>query len=83
MALRNETTIEGSTHPEYDVGWRHNMRQIFGRRRWTWLLPCYCGGPDGDGLHWPPAAAPICALSAATAPVSAPRSRRDRDPPRA
>jgi len=58
MALRNETTIEGSTHPEYDVGWRHNMRQIFGRRRWTWLLPCYCGGPDGDGLHWPTAAAP-------------------------
>ena len=19
----------------------------------TWLLPCYCFGPDGDGIHWP------------------------------
>jgi len=23
------------------------------RKRWTWLLPCYCAGPDGDGVHWP------------------------------
>ena len=53
MAHKNETTIDGSRYPQYDLGAAANLAQVFGRRRWTWLLPCYCYGPDGDGIHWP------------------------------
>jgi len=53
MASRNETTIEGYSNPKYDVGPMRNLRSVFGRDRWTWLLPLYLRGPDGDGLHWP------------------------------
>jgi len=53
MAARNETTIEGYTNSKYDVGARGNLQSVFGRELWTWPLPLYFHGPDGDGLHWP------------------------------
>ena len=53
MASRNETTIEADRYPEYDVGTFANLKQVFGARVWTWPFPCYCFGPDGDGLRWP------------------------------
>jgi len=55
MAARNETTIEGYSNPRYDMGWLLNLRSIFGREKWTWPIPLYLQGPDGDGLHWPTA----------------------------
>ena len=53
MAAKNETTIEGSTNPHFDVGPLQNLRSVFGRQMWTWPIPLYLNGPDGDGLHWP------------------------------
>ena len=53
MAAHNETTIEGSSNSHYDVGQHQNLRSVFGRNMWTWPLPLYLSGPDGDGLHWP------------------------------
>ena len=53
MASRNETTIEGYSNPKYDVGQVPNLRSVFGRSIWTWAVPLYCKGPDGDGIHWP------------------------------
>uniref|UniRef100_A0A7S2NA50 Palmitoyltransferase n=1 Tax=Haptolina brevifila TaxID=156173 RepID=A0A7S2NA50_9EUKA len=53
MACHNETTLEGNTNSKYDVGVRHNLQSVFGRRLWTWPLPFYLHGPDGDGVHWP------------------------------
>jgi len=53
MAMRNETTIDGSRFPHFDVGTHANLQQVFGRNVWVWLLPLYCSGPDGDGVHWP------------------------------
>jgi len=52
MALLNETTIEGPS-PMFDVGYRRNWQQVFGRDPVLWFLPVYGGGPDGDGVHWP------------------------------
>ena len=53
MAARNESTIEGHTNPHYDVGRMDNLRSVFGREMWTWPIPLYLRGPQGDGLHWP------------------------------
>lgn len=53
MALRNQTTIDGSRFPQYDLGARANLEQIFGARPSLWLLPVPCGGPLGDGIEWP------------------------------
>ena len=53
MAARNETTIEGGSNKCFDVGVMANLRSVFGRDVWTWPLPLYLSGPDGDGLHWP------------------------------
>ena len=53
MAMRNETTIEGRSNPCYDIGRLRNLRSVFGRKTWTWPLPLYLHGPDGDGLVWP------------------------------
>ena len=54
MAMRNQTTIEpGPFADKYDVGTLANLRSVFGRRMWTWPLPLYCDGPEGDGLSWP------------------------------
>ena len=54
MAARNETTIESySSNAQFDVGMMQNLRSVFGRHIWTWPLPLYLQGPDGDGLHWP------------------------------
>mmetsp|Transcript_11928 Transcript_11928/g.30575 ORF Transcript_11928/g.30575 Transcript_11928/m.30575 type:complete len:360 (-) Transcript_11928:226-1305(-) len=53
MARRNETTIEGYSNPKYDVGPVPNLRSVFGREAWTWPIPLYLHGPDGNGLHWP------------------------------
>ena len=52
MACKNETTIEGSTASQYNVGTLANLRSVFGRELWTWPLPLYFHGPDGDGIHW-------------------------------
>ena len=52
MAVKNDTTIEGRS-PNFDVGTMRNLRSVFGRDMWTWPLPFYLRGPDGDGLHWP------------------------------
>ena len=53
MAAKNETTIEGSSNPHYNVGVMANLRSVFGHKIWTWPIPLYLHGPDGDGLHWP------------------------------
>ena len=53
MAAHNETTIEGSSNAQFDVGVLQNLRSVFGRQMWTWPIPLYLNGPDGDGLHWP------------------------------
>lgn len=53
MAYKNHTTIDGERFPQYDLGPHENLASVLGRARWTWLLPCYCDGPDGDGVHWP------------------------------
>lgn len=53
MASLNETTIEGSSHPKYNVGTMQNLRSVFGHAVWAWPIPLYLYGPDGDGLHWP------------------------------
>ena len=53
MVMRNQTTIDGKRFPQYDMGVGANVRQVFGPNPWTWLLPCYCSGPEGDGLRWP------------------------------
>lgn len=36
MAMRNETTIEGSTNSHFNVSPLANLRTVFGRRTWTW-----------------------------------------------
>lgn len=55
MAARNETTIEscGLADPRYNLGSEANLKQVFGRNKWLWLLPVYGEGPVGDGIHWP------------------------------
>jgi palmitoyltransferase len=53
MAARNETTIDGSRFPEFELGREANLRQVLGANRAVWLLPLYCSGPDGDGVNWP------------------------------
>ena len=52
MVLLNETTIEGPS-PEFHAGMRRNWMQVMGKDPYTWMLPVYGGGPDGDGVHWP------------------------------
>jgi hypothetical protein len=53
MAMKNETSIDGNRFPQYDVGTRANLQQVFGRNVSVWLIPLYCSGPDGDGVDWP------------------------------
>lgn len=53
MAAKNQTTIDGDRYPQYELEVERNLQSVLGRKRWTWLLPCYCAGPDGDGVHWP------------------------------
>ena len=38
----------------FDLGWRHNLRAVFGPAPWLWVLPI----PNslGDGWHWEPSA---------------------------
>jgi hypothetical protein len=52
LVLNNETTIEESA-PQYDMGWRHNVEQVFGRNRLLWLIPVFGEGPVWDGVYWP------------------------------
>jgi hypothetical protein len=63
MARKNETTIEGGTNAKYDVGVMQNLRSVFGKEVWTWPIPLYLNGPDGDGLHWPSRDQPIASSS--------------------
>eukprot|EP00300_Choanocystis_sp_HF-7_P040534 c7014_g1_i2.p1 GENE.c7014_g1_i2~~c7014_g1_i2.p1 ORF type:complete len:250 (+),score=48.37 c7014_g1_i2:212-961(+) len=53
MVVNNETTIDGSSLPQYNVGWRQNTEQVMGANPWLWLLPVYGSGPVGDGINWP------------------------------
>ena len=54
MVRRNQTSIEGDTCPQFDVGAARNTAQVFGARRWaSWCLPLWLGGPAGDGVVWP------------------------------
>eukprot|EP00964_Phaeocystis_antarctica_P032697 scaffold18529_cov62-Phaeocystis_antarctica.AAC.1 len=53
MAFKNHTTVDGDRYPQYDLGAHSNLASVLGRERWTWLIPFYCRGPDGDGVHWP------------------------------
>lgn len=69
MAMRNDTTIEGRS-PAFDVGAARNLRSVFGREKWTWAIPLYLKGPDGDGVHWPKASEKM--PSVATASMSVP-----------
>uniref|UniRef100_A0A7S3BKZ6 Protein S-acyltransferase n=2 Tax=Haptolina ericina TaxID=156174 RepID=A0A7S3BKZ6_9EUKA len=50
LALRNTTTLEPRNF-EYDLGWKANVEQLFGRRRLAWLIPLLAEG-TGDGIHW-------------------------------
>ena len=43
----------GDRFPQYDLGLHGNLASVLGRERWTWLIPMYLRGPDGDGVHWP------------------------------
>lgn len=36
----------------FDLGWRNNLRHLFGDRKWLWLLPICT--TTGDGWHWEP-----------------------------
>ena len=67
MTFYNETTIEGPS-PEFNVGVRRNMRQIFGKDERFWFLPIWASGPDGDGVHWP---SPLVRRATPAAPTSA------------
>eukprot|EP00316_Scyphosphaera_apsteinii_P017381 CAMPEP_0119321080 /NCGR_PEP_ID=MMETSP1333-20130426/54344_1 /TAXON_ID=418940 /ORGANISM="Scyphosphaera apsteinii, Strain RCC1455" /LENGTH=179 /DNA_ID=CAMNT_0007327953 /DNA_START=464 /DNA_END=999 /DNA_ORIENTATION=+ len=53
MAVKNQTTIDGDRFPQYDLGPRRNLQQVFGSSLAVWWLPLYFKGPDGDGVHWP------------------------------
>ena len=55
MASRNQTTIESGSEAiaRFDVGLISNLRQVLGARWWTWPIPAYLYGPDGDGVRWP------------------------------
>ncbi|KAL8291974.1 hypothetical protein RQP46_001440 [Phenoliferia psychrophenolica] len=39
----------------YDLGVKANLAQIFGgwERKWSWALPCWDGGPPGNGTTFP------------------------------
>ncbi len=52
LAARGRTTLARSD-ATYDIGWRANMEQVFGARRWAWALPLALGGPSVDGLSYP------------------------------
>ena len=71
MAALNQTTIDGDRLPQYHIGVRRNLQQVLGRRTVYWLLPCYCDGPDGDGVHWPYRDA---ATGAVVVPAHAPKA---------
>jgi palmitoyltransferase len=53
LVIKNETTIEEGSVPQYDLGWRQNVEMVFGRNPYLWLIPVYGSGPSGDGVHWP------------------------------
>eukprot|EP00298_Acanthocystis_sp_HF-20_P001886 c12360_g1_i2.p1 GENE.c12360_g1_i2~~c12360_g1_i2.p1 ORF type:complete len:286 (-),score=81.64 c12360_g1_i2:27-884(-) len=53
LVINNETTIDEGQVPEYNVGWRKNVEQVFGRNKWLWLVPVFGDGPVGDGVNWP------------------------------
>jgi len=53
MACKNHTSVDGDRFPQYDLGLHGNLASVLGRERWTWLIPMYLRGPDGDGVHWP------------------------------
>jgi len=53
MAASNTTSLEGGREAfHFDLGWRRNLEQVFGRDRRLWLLPVYGSGPVGDGVVW-------------------------------
>lgn len=51
MASKNQTSVEGygSSH-SFDLGWKRNFEIIFGKKKYSWFLPFYFNGPDGDGI---------------------------------
>lgn len=54
MAARNQTSIEGIMFSrQFDLGYKQNFQQVFGKRPLYWFLPLYGDGPVGDGIHWP------------------------------
>ena len=67
MAARNETTIEGASNVQYDVGTMQNLRSVFGRSLWTWPIPLYFRGPDGDGIRWPRSDAQVATTTSSSA----------------
>eukprot|EP01059_Diplonema_ambulator_P011084 TRINITY_DN21058_c0_g1_i1.p1 TRINITY_DN21058_c0_g1~~TRINITY_DN21058_c0_g1_i1.p1 ORF type:complete len:330 (+),score=32.35 TRINITY_DN21058_c0_g1_i1:46-1035(+) len=52
MALFNETTIEGTSLPQYNISLRENWEQVFGSNPFFWFLPFWGPGPNGDGIRW-------------------------------
>ena len=50
LVLRNTTTIEPKNF-RYDMGYKANFQQHFGRRAAAWLLPIQAKD-TGDGIHW-------------------------------
>jgi hypothetical protein len=53
MACRNTTSLEGRHEARaFDLGWRRNLEQVFGKDRRLWALPVYGAGPVGDGVIW-------------------------------
>ncbi|XP_077539773.1 palmitoyltransferase ZDHHC15A-like [Haemaphysalis longicornis] len=58
MVATNVTTLEGlrpavfkDPRDSFDVGWRDNFAEVFGRRKALWLLPVFTA--LGDGAHFP------------------------------
>ncbi|XP_037280571.2 palmitoyltransferase ZDHHC20-B [Rhipicephalus microplus] len=58
MVFRNETTLEQmravifrEPDDSFDVGYRQNFVQVFGKRMWLWMLPVFTS--VGDGVRFP------------------------------
>lgn len=53
MVLKNMTSVQRwDESRRFDLGYRRNWEQTFGRNPFFWFLPVYAEGPVGDGVHW-------------------------------
>jgi hypothetical protein len=53
MAAKNTTSLEDSSESKrYDLGWKENLKTVFGQDPRFWLLPWHKSQLLGDGVHW-------------------------------